>query len=56
MLISGVALFMAFWNTNMLENYIVEKLYKVKPSRKDQGDQEKPDAGSGSEFDKQAPQ
>jgi len=35
MLISGVALFMAFWNFNMLENYMVTKLYKLKPpSRK----------------------
>ena len=35
MLISGVALFMAFWNYNMLENYMVSKLYKLKPSHKD---------------------
>ena len=35
MLISGVALFMAFWNYNMLENYMVGKLYKLKPSRQD---------------------
>jgi len=33
MLVSGVALFMTFWNFNMLENYIVAKLYKLKPSR-----------------------
>ena len=33
MLISGVALFMTFWNFNMLENYMVSKLYKLKPSR-----------------------
>jgi len=32
MLISGVALFMVFWNYNMLENYMVAKLYKLKPS------------------------
>jgi len=35
MLISGVALFMAFWNSNMLENYMVEKLFKLKPPRRD---------------------
>ena len=54
MLISGVAVFMAFWNFNMLENYMVDKLYKLKPSREGSSDQEKSECGSGSDLDKRA--
>ena len=52
MLISGVALFMAFWNFNMLENYMVAKLYKLKPSREGSSDQDKSESESGVDLDK----
>lgn len=30
MLISGVAYFMLFWNHNFFDNYMVERLYRMK--------------------------
>ena len=29
MFISGIALFMAFWNHNMIENHLVTRLFKL---------------------------
>lgn len=37
MLISGVALFMGFWNHNMLENHLVSRLFKVERVREGKG-------------------